>query len=116
MYTVLMIIHVLVSIALILVILMQSSKGGALDGMLGGTASNVLGGQAAPKFLQNATKILAFVFMLMCILMAFQLKSVRKSSSKAIDQLKKEAAEQPLEEDVPVLPTEEQPVEIPAGE
>lgn len=104
-----MILHILVSIALVLVILMQSSKGGALDGMLGGTASNVLGGQAAPKFLQNATKILAFVFMLMCFLMAFQLKAGRKSSGKAVDQLKKEAAEQPLEEVLPILPVEETP-------
>ena len=34
MYTFLMIIHVIISIGLILVILAQSSKGGALDGLL----------------------------------------------------------------------------------
>ena len=110
MYTVLMIIHVIISVALILVILAQSSKGGALDGMVGGAASNVLGGQGASKFLKNATQILAVLFMLNCILLAFQLRGTKSTvSSKAVDKMKKEqVAEQPVEqEELPALPTEE---------
>ena len=110
MYTVLMVIHVIISVALILVILAQSSKGGALDGMVGGAASNVLGGQGASKFLKNATQILAVLFMLNCILLAFQLKGGKASaSSKAVEKMKEEqVAEQPLEqEELPVLPLEE---------
>jgi len=103
MYTVLMII--------IMVILAQSSKGGALDGMVGGAASNVLGGQGASKFLKNATQILAVLFMLNCILLAFQLRGGSSStvSSKAVDKMKKEqVVEQPLEtEELQVLPIEE---------
>jgi len=110
MYTVLMIIHVIISVGLIMVILAQSSKGGALDGMVGGAASNVLGGQGASKFLKNATQILAVLFMLNCILLAFQLRGTKTTvSSKAVDKMKKEqVAEQPAEqEELPVLPTEE---------
>jgi len=110
MYTVLMIIHVIISVALIMVILAQSSKGGALDGMVGGAASNVLGGQGASKFLKNATQILAVLFMLNCILLAFQLRGVKSTvSSKAVEKMKKEqVAEQPAEqEELPALPTEE---------
>ncbi|MCK5050946.1 MAG: preprotein translocase subunit SecG [Candidatus Cloacimonetes bacterium] len=111
MYTVLMVIHVIISVSLILVILAQSSKGGALDGMVGGAASNVLGGQGASKFLKNATQVLAVLFMINCILLAFQLRggSGTSASSKAVDKMKKEqVVEQPLEqEELPVLPLEE---------
>ncbi len=111
MYLVLMIIHVLISISLILVILAQSSKGGALDGLVGGAASNVLGGQGASKFLQNATKILAFAFMVSCILLVFQIKSGKTISSKAMDLMKKEAVEETTgEEEFPSLPLTEDPV------
>ena len=111
MYTILMVIHVIISVSLILVILAQSSKGGALDGMVGGAASNVLGGQGASKFLKNATQILAVLFMLNCILLAFQLRGSSSSavSSKAVDKMKKEqVVEQPLEQqELQVLPIEE---------
>ncbi|MBN1327574.1 MAG: preprotein translocase subunit SecG [Candidatus Cloacimonetes bacterium] len=113
MYIFLTVIHVIVSIALILVILAQSSKGGALDGMVGGVASNVLGGQGASKFLKNATRILAFAFMVICILLAFQLKERPASAStKAVDMLKEQEAqkETPLEEELPSLPLTDQPV------
>ena len=109
MYTVLMIIHVIISVALILVILAQSSKGGALDGLVGGAASNALGGQGASKFLNKATQVLAFFFVINCLLLAFQLKGGKASaSSKAVDKMKKEqVTEQPLEqEELPAFPTE----------
>ena len=113
MFTFLMIIHVIISVGLIMVILAQSSKGGALDGMVGGMASNVLGGQGASKFLKNATQILAVLFMLNCILLAFQLKGGTKAAAtntKAVDKLREEAAtEQTAEEELPVLPLTEEP-------
>ncbi|NQV18010.1 MAG: preprotein translocase subunit SecG [Armatimonadetes bacterium] len=112
MYPVLMVIHVIISITLILIILAQSSKGSGLDGMLGGAASNVLGGQSASSFLKNATKILAFLFMISCVLLAFQLQGGKKTGpSKLLDQLKEEAVEQTTTEqsEVPVFPTTEEP-------
>ena len=111
MYTVLMVIHVIISISLILIILAQSSKGSGLDGMLGGAASNVLGGQSASSFLKNATKILAFLFTISCVLLAFQLQGKKTVSSKLVDQLKEEAVEQTTTEqsEVPVFPATEEP-------
>ena len=111
MYSVLMVIHVIISIALILIILAQSSKGSGLDGMLGGAASNVLGGQSASSFLKNATKILAFLFMISCVLLAFQMQGKKTVSSKLVDQLKEEAVEQTTTEqgELPVFPATEEP-------
>lgn len=118
MFTFLMIIHVIISVALILVILAQSSKGGALDGLVGGTATNMLGGQGASKLLKNATQILAVLFMLNCIFLAFHLKGPRQSATKtkAVDKLREQTAkEQPLQEELPLLPDTEQPVEAEAA-
>ncbi len=114
-YTLLMIIHVILSVALILVILAQSSKGGALDGMVGGTATNILGGQGASKFLRNATQILAVLFMINCILLALQLRSPSQAatSTKAVDKMREQTAkEQPAQqEELPLIPETQDPIQ-----
>mgnify|MGYP006296774241 CR=1 FL=1 len=113
-YTVLLIIHVIISVALILVVLIQSGQGGGLGGMLGGAAAqNVLGGKAAPKFLQNATKILAVLFMISCFVLVFQVsgqKTASSSSSSAVQEFKKKSAQENPQagQQLPVIP-EEQP-------
>lgn len=60
--------HVIVCIALILVVLMQSSKGEGLAGSAfsGGLSSAVFGGRGAASFLSKATTVLAVLFMLNC--------------------------------------------------
>ncbi len=69
--------HVLVCVALILVVLMQSSKGEGLAGSAfggggGGSMSGaVFGGRGAATFLGKATTVLAIVFMLNCGALAF---------------------------------------------
>lgn len=67
MFTVILIFHVVVSLALILVILMQSSKGEGLAGSAfggSGLSGAVFGGRGAASFLSRATTILAILFML----------------------------------------------------
>lgn len=71
--------HVIVCIALILVVLMQSSKGEGLAGSAfggggggGGAMSGaVFGGRGAATFLGKATTVLAVIFMLNCGALAF---------------------------------------------
>jgi preprotein translocase subunit SecG len=60
--------HVIVCVGLILVVLMQSSKGEGLAGSAfgGGLSSAVFGGRGAASFLSKATTVLAIVFMLNC--------------------------------------------------
>ncbi len=66
--------HVIVCIALVLVVLMQSSKG---EGLAGGTAFGgavsgaVFGGRGAATFLSKATTVLAILFMINCGALAF---------------------------------------------
>ena len=65
--------HVIVCIALIIVVLMQSSKGDGLAGtsFSGGISGAVFGGRGAAGFLSKATTTLAFLFMLNCGALAF---------------------------------------------
>jgi preprotein translocase subunit SecG len=65
--------HVLICIALVIVVLMQSAKGEGLAGSAfgGGVGSAVFGGRGAAGFLSKATTVLAIVFMVNCGALAF---------------------------------------------
>lgn len=71
MFVALIIFHVLVCIALIIVVLLQSSKGEGLAGSAfgggGGLGGAVFGGRGAGSFLSKATSVLAILFMLNCV-------------------------------------------------
>jgi preprotein translocase subunit SecG len=73
--------HVLVCIALILVVLMQSSKGEGLAGTAfsSGLSGAVFGGRGAATFLSKATSVLAIVFMFNCGALAFMSSRARTS-------------------------------------
>ena len=75
MFTIWVIFHVIVCIALIMVVLLQSSKGEGLAGSAfggsGGMSGAVFGGRGAASFLSKATTVLAVLFMLNCGALAF---------------------------------------------
>lgn len=89
--------HVLVSISLILVVLMQSSKGEGLAGTaFGGSISGaVFGGRGAASFLSKSTTVLAVLFMLNCAALAYMSSTTRTrttgSSTPAKSVVTKEA-------------------------
>ena len=115
MYTVLLIVHVLVALATVMVILMQSSKGNGLDSTLGGAAGQVLGGQNAPEMLKKLTRVLVGSFFVLCILLAFQNQGRRQVKSSAVQKLRESQQTtdvQPLEEPAPL---EAIPAELPAA-
>lgn len=78
MFSVWVVFHVIICIGLVLVVLMQSSKGEGLAGSAfggggggGGLGGAVFGGRGAASFLSKATSVLAVVFMLNCIALAY---------------------------------------------
>jgi preprotein translocase subunit SecG len=77
--------HVLVCLVLILVVLLQSSKGSGLAGAFGGAGGQTMfGGQETATFLSRLTTYLAVIFMVLSLLLAFL--SARRSApgSKSI--------------------------------
>lgn len=87
-YTLALIVHVIVCVALVLVILAQTSKGG-LDANLGGAAMSVLGGSGASQMLKKWTQILALVFAASCILLAFLVKDLGSDGLQKVQEKQK---------------------------
>ena len=75
--------HVLVSIALVVAVLLQSGKGGGLAGTFGGSGvtGGVFGGRGAAPFLVKATTIFAVLFVLTAISLNFVNPTPRSGSS-----------------------------------
>lgn len=72
-YILLLVIHVIVSIALVVSILLQSGKGGGLAGTFGGSGltGGIFGGRGAAPFLTKATTVCAIIFMVTSISLNF---------------------------------------------
>ena len=70
MYAVIIVIHVIVSIFLIAVILLQAGRGGGLADSLGGSQMQNLFGTKSASVLTKLTTICASVFIITCISLA----------------------------------------------
>jgi preprotein translocase subunit SecG len=72
MYTAIIILHVIVSITLILIILLQTGKGTDIGAVFGGGSSQTLFGSSGPtSFLGKLTAGAAIVFMLTSLFLAY---------------------------------------------
>jgi len=105
----LILLHVITSVLLVVVILMQASRGGGLSGTFGSaTSTAIFGGRGAGSFLSKITVGLTIAFMALAVLIS--LINVPSGSTSIIgqraeDQVTSPAAELP----VPLsLPQEEQ--------
>ncbi len=97
----LIIIHVIVCIALIMIVLLQTGKGADMGAAFGGGSSQTLfGSTGASTFLSKATTGAAIVFMLTSLVLAYI--SSHPAGSSVMNRIEVEA---PQEESAP-MPTE----------
>ncbi|NQT09593.1 MAG: preprotein translocase subunit SecG [Desulfobacteraceae bacterium] len=86
MSTILIIIHVIVCMALIMIVLLQTGKGADMGAAFGGGSSQTLfGSTGASTFLSKATTIVAIVFMLTSLWLAY-ISSHRIGDSVVMEQ------------------------------
>jgi len=83
-------IHIFICFGLLLVILIQTSKGG-LDANFGGIASNALGTQGATEFVKTWTKILFVAFVVSCVLLAATVRGTEAGGGNRGNRLQREA-------------------------
>jgi preprotein translocase subunit SecG len=83
------VLHVSVCIFLILVVLLQQSRGGGLGGALGGGASQVFGSSGAGNFMTRLTGVMAAVFMMTSASLAY-LSSAGPGDLKAFDAIQED--------------------------
>jgi preprotein translocase subunit SecG len=71
MIIVITIVHVIVSIGLILVVLLQTGKGAEVGAVFGGSSSTIFGSSGAGNFLTRLTTGMAIVFMLTSLTLGY---------------------------------------------
>lgn len=119
MMTFLLVVHSLIAVALVTVILLQRSEGGALG--IGGGGGGLVSARGAANLLTRSTAILAALFILTSIGLAF-LARIEKGSPSEIDRLLQEdtAATAPAVpgaapgETAPAVPAEEALPQLPS--
>jgi len=106
MYTFFIAIEILVSVLLMIVILMQASKGGGLAGTLGtSNMGTVFGVRRTSDFLTKTTTVLATLFMAIALFINLVVLPRAEKSQESVIQ----SGPQPT-----ALPPAEQPVQQPA--
>src|SRR5262252_5742450 len=65
------IVHVIVSIGLILVVLLQTGKGAEVGAVFGGSSATIFGSSGAGNFLTRLTTGMAIVFMITCLTLGY---------------------------------------------
>ena len=105
MFTFVIILHVIVSIFLIFVILLQPGKGDAMAAFAGGGGSSqtVFGGRGSVTFLSKVTTVCAIIFMITSLTLAW-----RSSHSDSVLRARRNLAAQDAtktETTKPLLPT-----------
>jgi len=109
MMTLLIVVHVIICLALIFIVLIQTGKGG-LDSNFGGMATSAFGSQGANDFVKLWTKILFAAFVVSCILLAGQVKR-SGSSIPAKSLLQQEAQGEVGDTIIPTtVPSDELPI------
>ena len=85
MTTVVLVLHLMVAVALVAVILLQKSEGGAL-GMGGGGMSGFMTGRSTANLLTRTTAILAGAFFLTSITLAYLAGGASSTPRSVVDQ------------------------------
>lgn len=81
MTTILLVIHLLIALALVGVVLLQRSEGGALGGLGGTTMGGMMSGRGTANLLTRTTAVLAAAFMAMSLVLAIMASGSRAPTS-----------------------------------
>lgn len=91
MITLITVIHIIVSIGLILVVLLQTGKGADMGAVFGGSSATIFGSSGAGNFLTRLTTGMAIVFMITSLTLGYF--SGKKPASSIFDSQRPAAEE-----------------------
>ena len=92
MYAFLLVLHLLICLALIGVVLIQSGKGGGLaGGAFGGSAQTVFGGRGATDVVTRATMVLGIMFFVTSLTLALMTSGQRGPSRSLVQEAARKA-------------------------
>ncbi len=109
----LLIVHVLVSIFLICIVLLQSGKGAEMGAAFGGSSQTLFGSRGAATFLNKLTTVAAILFMVTSLLLTM-VTSKGSSVMQNVPEQGRPAAPQQLPQQPLSQPAQQQPAQQPA--
>lgn len=115
--TILVMVHLGIAVALVALVLVQQGKGADMGAAFGsGASQTVFGAQGSGSFLTRTTAVLATVFFLTSLTLAYFSTQVNTSSS-VVDMTPAPAMQlvEPPVGDMPVVPPADVPVDVPAA-
>ena len=113
----LVVLHVIVCIALILIVLLQTGKGAAMGAAFGGASQTVFGGAGPAPFLGKITTIAAVVFMITSLSLAYlSVNPIGGSIMKGVKTVAPPQANLPAESTADKAPVEAGVSEVPVPE
>jgi preprotein translocase subunit SecG len=108
--------HVLVALVIIGLVLLQHGKGADMgSGFGGGSSSSLFGATGSANFLSRATAVLATVFFLTSLGLAYLATNRPKAGGGVLDAVKSQPAEKAPEKSAPEKPAAEVPKSPAAG-
>jgi preprotein translocase subunit SecG len=110
MTTLLIILHILVSLFLIAIVLLQHGKGADIGATFGGSSQSLFGSEGPVPLLNKITTFSAIVFMGTSISLAYL--SAHKSTGSVMSELPAQQTAAPVQQEVPVtIPMQQETVE-----
>ncbi|MCP4676927.1 MAG: preprotein translocase subunit SecG [Deltaproteobacteria bacterium] len=107
MYTLLIVLHVIFCVFLILVILLQTGKGAGIGAAFGGGSQTVFGPRGAGSFIGRLTGIVAGLFMLSSLLLAYSSSSKESGVADKVKAMSEDIAKNIEEVDIGSTPAED---------
>jgi len=109
-HNVILVIHVLVAIGVVGLVLIQQGKGADAGAAFGGGASStVFGSQGSGSFLTRATGVLATIFFITSLTLAY-LSTQNVNPTSVVDTVKEQKADVPAVVEKPAKSTSDVPV------
>ena len=112
MHTILVMVHLFLSIGLIGLILIQHGKGADAGAAFGsGASATVFGARGSANFLSRATGILALLFFITSLVLAWMAMNTARDSGLMLEAVKTEEAAPipPAKSDLPDIPVAAEP-------
>ena len=107
MTTVLIVLHVLVALGIIGLVLLQHGKGADMgSGFGGGASTSLFGATGSANFLSRATAILATVFFLLSLALAYIASNQPRDSGSIMDRVPQQSAPAKAEEKKEAAPAD----------
>ncbi|VAX01213.1 Protein translocase membrane subunit SecG [hydrothermal vent metagenome] len=109
--TILLVVHLLVAIGMVVLVLIQHGKGADAGaafgaGAAGGVSGSVFGAKGSGNFLSHSTAVLAAVFFLTSLSLAYLAQNATSETDSLLDRVQDSPVVDSPPADTPVLPSE----------